>query len=119
MSYRDSAFLQGIRKILREDLDEGPQLPELPRDILEWIRDARPLVDGYHRHLEFLPLWEDIYNDNHWNIMILAGRQIFKSTFCTDILAHEVTTKSNVQAVYLVDDENRLHVPICLCKMWT
>ena len=67
------------------------------------------MVDGYHRHVEFLPLWEDIYNDNHWNTMILAGRQIFKSTYCTDILAHEVTTKSNTQAVYLVDDETRLH----------
>ena len=100
--------MHGIRKILAEELDESA-LPELPRDILEWIKEARPMVDGYHRHVEFLPLWEQIYNDNHWNTMILAGRQVFKSTYCTDILAHEVTTKSNTQAVYLVDDETRLH----------
>ena len=103
-----SQFFHGIQKLLREDLSTK-ELPKLPRDILEWIREARPLVDGYPRHIEFLPLWEDIYNDNHWNIMIVAGRQIFKSTFCTDILAHEATTKANTQVVYCVDDENRLH----------
>ena len=64
-------------------------LPKLPKDILDWIEDARPLVDGYERHLEFLPLWQDIYKDNHWNIMITAGRQVFKSTYCTDLLAWE------------------------------
>ena len=29
-------------------------LPKLPRDILDWIEDARPMVDGLHRHIEWL-----------------------------------------------------------------
>lgn len=90
-----------------EDWDNP--LPKLPADILDWIEDARPMVDGFHRHIEWLPIWEDIYKDDHWNIMITAGRQIFKSTYCTDVLAHEATSKANVQVVYVVDDENRLH----------
>lgn len=84
-------------------------MPRLAPDILDWIEQHRPIVDGYERHIEFLPLWEDIYNDNHWNTMITAGRQVFKSTYCTDIIAHEATSKDNVQVVYIVDDENRLH----------
>tara|TARA_B110000495_G_scaffold93994_1_gene81208 strand:+ start:1732 stop:3561 length:1830 start_codon:yes stop_codon:yes gene_type:complete len=92
------------------DLPEGwdKKLPDLPTDILEWIEKARPVVDGQPRDISLLPFWKDIYNDNHWNITITAGRQVFKSTYCTDVLAHEATTKESTQVVYVVDDENRL-----------
>jgi len=83
-------------------------LPVLPKNIISWIKEARPVVDGKKRNLEHLPFWVDIYNDNHWDVMIVAGRQVFKSTFCTDICAHGVTTEGGVQVAYVVDDDNRL-----------
>ena len=97
---------KGIKDILNE---YSNTLPNLPLDVIDWIEKARPIVDGKVRDVSLLPMWRDIYNDNHWNIMITAGRQVFKSTYCTDILAHEATTKNSTQVVYVVDDENRLH----------
>jgi len=105
-SFNSGHLLRGIREIEHELFDT---LPDLPRDILEWIDKARPIVDGQPRDISLLPFWKDIYNDNHWNVTITAGRQVFKSTYCTDVLAHEATTKKSTQVVYVVDDENRLH----------
>jgi hypothetical protein len=101
-----SKLLKGIQKELKS---YSETLPDLPTDILDWINKARPIVDGQPRDVSLLPFWRDIYNDNHWNVIITAGRQVFKSTYCTDIIAHEATSKPNTQVVYVVDDENRLH----------
>lgn len=95
--------------IIKEKQKLGGDLPVLPTDILEWIDKARPIVDGKFRDISLLPFWRDVYNDNHWNITITAGRQVFKSTYCTDVLAHAATTEDSAQVVYIVDDENRLH----------
>ena len=82
------------------------QLPTLSNDILTWCQQARPLVDGKARTI--LPFWKDIYNDNHNNKIIVAGRQVFKSTYCTDVLAQEATTKDNTQILYCTYDEINL-----------
>jgi len=82
------------------------QLPTLSKDILTWCKQARPLVDGKARTI--LPFWKDIYNDNHNNKIIVAGRQVFKSTYCTDVLAQEATTKDNTQILYCTYDEINL-----------
>ena len=48
--YSGGSFLHGIQKLLKDELSVK-ELPKLPRDIIEWIQKARPLVDGYPRHL--------------------------------------------------------------------
>jgi len=78
----------------------------LPTDILEWIPKVRPLVEGKQRMI--LPFWRDIYNDHHNNKMIVAGRQVFKSTYCTDILACEATSAINSQILYCTYDDINL-----------
>ena len=52
-----------------------------------------------------MPPWRDIYNDNFNNKFILGGRQIFKSTYTTDVLAFEATTRRNSQLVYVTYDD--------------
>lgn len=47
----------------------------------------------------------DIYNDNHPNIIIVGGRQVFKTTFSTDILSFYATKNSNIELVYCVDNK--------------
>jgi hypothetical protein len=68
------------------------KLPDVPDDIIDWIREVRPKAEGKKRVI--MPPWRDIYNDNFNNKFILGGRQIFKSTYTTDVLAFEATTKS-------------------------
>lgn len=83
-------------------------LPGLPSDFLEWIKTARPQVDGIKRSFLVAPFWIPIYEDNSNSLMILGGRQIYKSTYCTDCLAFEATVHPGVQVCYVSYDEPSL-----------
>jgi hypothetical protein len=45
-------------------------------------------------------MWLPIYRDRHPFKMVVAGRQVYKSTYCTDILACEATTRRGIQVNY-------------------
>jgi hypothetical protein len=78
-------------------------LPKVPQDILDWIREVRPRAEGKKRII--MPPWRNIYNDSFNNKFILGGRQIFKSTYTTDVLAFEATSQRNAQLVYVTYDD--------------
>lgn len=82
---------------------EVVNLPDLPKDILKWIDVARPIVDNNPRFI--LPMWEEIYRDNFPFKFILGGRQIFKSTYTTDILSFETTAFAGRQVGYIAPDD--------------
>ena len=84
------------------------QLPVLPRNPLEWIKAARPQVEGITRSFLTAPFWVPIYQDNHDSTVIIGGRQIFKSTASTDFIAYEATTNPAVQVCYVTFDEPSL-----------
>ena len=83
-------------------------LPVLPKDPLKWIKEARPKVEGIPRSFLAAPFWEPIYKDPHSFVMILGGRQIYKSTACTDFIAMEATVNQCVQVCYVTFDEINL-----------
>ena len=84
------------------------QLPTLPADILEWIRVARPKVEGIERSFIAAPFWIQIYQDPHNFKVIVGGRQIFKSTATTDFIAHQATAYPGTQVCYVTFDEPSL-----------
>jgi len=82
------------------------KLPKVPIDILDWINEVRPNAEGKPRII--MPPWRDIYNDPFDNKFVLGGRQIFKSTYTTDVLAFEATSRRNQQLIYVTyDDVNK------------
>lgn len=83
--------------------EENEELPKVPNDILDWIKEVRPRAEGKNRVI--MPPWRDIYNDTFNNKFVLGGRQIFKSTYITDILGFEATSKHNAQLVYVTYDD--------------
>jgi len=87
-----------------------PDLPTFSTDPVKWMEEARPIVDGQDRHLDWLPFWRDIYTDQHSDVMILAGRQVFKTTYCADIIVYTATTKPSSQVCYVTHDEDALNV---------
>lgn len=95
------------RKILEKEkiLDKKSGLvcdiPRLPTDCLEWIEQVRPIVEGKSRSFLPFPFWKEIYKDKYSFKMIMGGRQIFKSTYITDMLACEATSISGVQVGYV------------------
>ena len=82
--------------------------PQLPTDNLEWIRVARPYVGKVKRNFEWEPFWVDVYKDKSPNIVVVNGRQTFKSTFGTDIIGCFATSHDNVEVTYIVDREDRV-----------
>jgi len=101
-----TALWKNTRRFLAKN--SQPQLPILPQNILDWIPAARPNVGGLERDFSLEPFWFDVYEDSHPNIMILNGRQTFKTTFCTDILAWYSTTHPNSEVSYVVDNNSHL-----------
>lgn len=83
-------------------------LPILPKNIMKWIENARPIAEGNKRSFLAFPFWKTIYYDNCDRIFLLAGRQVFKSTWLTDVLAHNATTNADVTLVYVTHDEASL-----------
>jgi len=84
-------------------------LPKLSTNTLRWIEQARPMVGGFFRDFRLEPFWIDVYEDNHSDILISNGRQTFKSTFGTDIIACAVTSQENVEATYVGDRADRVN----------
>lgn len=102
---------QNLAKKILADKNGGArrvQLPTLPKDILEWIKVARPIVDGKERSFLPAPFWVPIYKDPSDFKMIVGGRQIFKSTATTDFLAHYATAYPGTQVCYVTHDEGSL-----------
>jgi len=94
-----------IDKILDVWRTETDNLPKLSTDPLKWIEENRPLVEGKPRTFLVAPFWEHIYRDNQPNKFVIGGRQIFKSTYTTDILAFETTAFPGTQVCYVTFDE--------------
>jgi len=82
--------------------------PQLPTDHLEWIKIARPYVGQVKRSFEWEPFWVDVYRDKSPNIVVVNGRQTFKSTFGTDIIGCYATSHANAEVTYIVDREDRV-----------
>src|SRR3972149_289327 len=82
-----------------------PDLPKLPINILDWIKSARPIVEGKKRNFLASPFWIDIYNDPVNRLLIMAGRQVLKSTYLTDVFAFGAITSPGSTFVYVTFDE--------------
>ena len=94
-----------FRKKASQLIPSEPNLPVLPKNIIEWMNKARPIVEGNKRSFLAFPFWKEIYSDKSNRIFLLAGRQVFKSTWLTDVLAHSATTNPGVTLVYVTHDE--------------
>jgi hypothetical protein len=88
-------------KKLDEKLGLSNGLPQLPTNLLEWIEKARPIVEGRPRSFLPFPFWKEIYGDEYSFKMIIGGRQIFKSTYITDVLVSEATSVHGGQGCYV------------------
>ncbi len=84
------------------------ELPKLPINILDWIEVARPTVGKIVRNFDLSPFLRDIYEDNSPNIMIVAGRQTYKTTLCTDFIANYATANPRSEVCLVTDNEAHL-----------
>jgi hypothetical protein len=96
-------FRKKASKLRNDDED----LPKLERDFVSWSLKCRQKVEGRKRKF-LLPMWGAIYEDPSNFLMIVSGRQVFKSTFFGDKLAHNATTIPGSTSVYVTHDDESL-----------
>ena len=97
-----------LKDLETRDLEIDSQIPTLPSNVLDWMDKARPTIGGKPRNFDLFPFWVDIYEDNHPNIMVVNGRQTFKTTFCSDVMACYPTSHPNTESTYVADNESHL-----------
>ena len=90
-----------ILKAFEKQNKSTKPLPPVSPDILEFIQKSKPVSEGNLRDLETVPFWTEIYKDDYPFKMIVGGRQIYKSTYVTDILTHEAITRPGAQLGYV------------------
>jgi len=80
---------------------------QLPADLslLEWVSMTRPTIDGEPYSFDAYPMWKEIYEDEAHQIMVMAGRQVFKSTWFANMLAKVATTQKESVGVYCTYDD--------------
>lgn len=99
--------LEEIEKQIAPEKKKGIHI-KIPTDNLEWIEKVRPYVGKVERTFDWEPFWVDVYKDKSPNIVVVNGRQTFKSTFGTDIVGCYVTSHENSEVSYIVDREDRV-----------
>lgn len=65
-------------------------------------------MEGKPRDFLVAPFWKDIYLDNYSIKMVVGGRQIFKSTYATDMLAYMSTVYPGTQSCYVTHEQASL-----------
>ena len=99
--------LEEIEKQISPAKKKGINI-KMPTDNLEWIEKVRPYVGKVERTFDWEPFWVDVYKDKSPNIVVVNGRQTFKSTFGTDIVGCYATSHDNSEITYIVDREDRV-----------
>lgn len=108
MTYNLTKWGAPHKKLAYDYWKQNSKLDVLPTDIISWTEYARPYVENKKREFLTCSFWVPIYNDPHDYQMILGGRQIYKSTACTDFLAFTATTNPGSQICYVTHDRVNL-----------
>jgi len=106
--YNFAKWSKSHEQLAKNYLQKNSKLKPLPTKILDWIDYARPIVENKKRDFLTSPFWLPIYNDVHDYQMIIGGRQIYKSTACTDFIAFAATAQPGIQVCYVTYDQQSL-----------
>jgi len=74
-------------------------------NLMDWTLMMRPTIDGEPYSFLPYPMWRDIYEDEAHQIMVMAGRQVFKSTWFANMLAKLATTQKESVGIYCTYDD--------------
>ncbi len=96
-----------FRKKTKKFSEDDAKLPVLDSYLPGWCTKYRTRVEGTLRKF-LLPMWLGICEDPSDFKMIIAGRQVFKSTYFCDLLAHIATTNAGSISTYVTFEDNSL-----------
>jgi len=103
--HSDSFRLGQIEKKLNEI--RAQKLPEdIPDDLLSFIAKFRPKIGRKPLTFDETPFWIEPLLDDHPHITLINGRQTFKTTNSSSLIAWVSLLKPGSEVTYVADDEN-------------
>ncbi len=82
------------------DQENKDELPQLPRDRIEWEYFCRPQIKGKRNRLRLRPMMLKIVKDQHPFKMLDVARQWFKTTYFASELAYAGTINNDHDQTY-------------------
>jgi len=96
---KEQALIQKqINQKSQRELEE--ELPQIPKDRIQWEYHCRPLIKGEPNRLRFMPMLQDVVKDKHPFKFLLWGRQWGKTTMIASDLAFAATTNYDYDQTY-------------------
>lgn len=110
---KEKRQINKFRDIEKEKESETLQqsvLPKVPDNRLDWTLKVRPTVDGKPNIVKFLPMLQQLHEDDWYWIMILFARQMTKSAYFATDMAYSMTKQPNQRVVYCTFEDEALSV---------
>ncbi len=105
MVHSDSFRLGNLEKRLNEI--KAQALPDdVPHNRIEFIKKFRPMIGRKPLNFKQDPFWIEPLLDEHPHQMYVNGRQTYKTTNCSTLIANIALEKPGCEVTYVVDDEN-------------
>ena len=92
-------------KYLSDEEEISVILPIAPDNLIDFIDEFRPNIGRMAQTFDLAPFWIEPLLDNHPNILMVNGRQTFKTTNCANLIAWVATRYPGCEVSYVVDDE--------------
>jgi hypothetical protein len=86
---------------------KNKKIPDLvPDNILDFIREFRPRIGKKPLNFDKDPFWVEPLLDTHPHQMFVNGRQTYKTTNCSSLIAKVALNKPGSEVTYVADDDN-------------
>jgi hypothetical protein len=103
--HSDGYRLGKVEEILNEL--QAKTLPDLvPDNLLDFIREFRPRIGKKPLNFDKDPFWIEPLLDEHPHQMYVNGRQTYKTTNCSSLIAKVALNKPGSEVTYVADDDN-------------
>jgi len=82
-------------------------LPEsIPDNLLDFIKEFRPMIGQKPLNFDRDPYWIEPLMDTHKHITFVNGRQTYKTTNASSLIAWVALSKPGSEVTYVADDDN-------------
>ena len=77
----------------------------IPDNLLDFIREYRPKIGRKPLNFRKDPFWREPLLDEHPHIMMVNGRQTYKTTNASSLIAWVALSKPGSEVTYVADDD--------------
>ena len=79
---------------------------EVPDNLLDFIKDFRPKIGKKPLNFDKDPFWKEPLLDEHPHITFVNGRQTYKTTNASSLIAWVALKNPGCEVTYVADDDN-------------